>query len=532
LLAYAVVRAEIDSADAKEPESDTEELPPETRLLQEFLKGNMMLTLEETAKSFRNETTRKEILAECKKYKESLKDNFKKHRIGFSDWKDFRECFAAASRELFNERPNVDDPMDERAKDIAATVLAMGENKEARDYLVKRCAADPDLLALTLIAGDAMKEGLKVESSNKDSFISDEGKGFLRLLELKPLLLAFAKEDPSFRVPHKADLPEDQKGLLDGQPYNFFLDEESTILLKLAALGRSAIDPSSINVINVSDDDGTALALISGYSARKKKFVCRGVAWTSAGYKQLTLGQKAEQDLITQLPAGSKAVYDSDRKELRIAIDRYQKVKKSRSEQDYRLVTKYRTENRYDPYLNGGYGGTKEVLVPYEEYEPYERTVGYEEPERGSEWRVYTWDPDTSSLGYSRKLWVQDLASFEEADKKARSSSSSKQVSKQSLTAATAGTDADAVDSLTLAALSRELTREELDKLSKKELKLVRNGIFARRGYSFRDPSLRRYFQKRSWYRASTSNMEAVAGTLTDSQRATVDLIKGMEGER
>ncbi len=50
-------------------------------------------------------------------------------------------------------------------------------------------------------------------------------------------------------------------------------------------------------------------------------------------------------------------------------------------------------------------------------------------------------------------------------------------------------------------ASERLLTDADLSGLSADELRLMRNEIFARRGYIFNDPGLRDYFQAQSWYR-------------------------------
>ena len=48
--------------------------------------------------------------------------------------------------------------------------------------------------------------------------------------------------------------------------------------------------------------------------------------------------------------------------------------------------------------------------------------------------------------------------------------------------------------------VSRYLEGSELKKLSKKELRLARNELYARRGYIFEDEELSAYFSSKSWY--------------------------------
>ncbi len=48
---------------------------------------------------------------------------------------------------------------------------------------------------------------------------------------------------------------------------------------------------------------------------------------------------------------------------------------------------------------------------------------------------------------------------------------------------------------------SRYYSKKEIKKLTKKELKLARNELFARYGYKFKDEELRKYFKSKSWYK-------------------------------
>lgn len=47
---------------------------------------------------------------------------------------------------------------------------------------------------------------------------------------------------------------------------------------------------------------------------------------------------------------------------------------------------------------------------------------------------------------------------------------------------------------------SRYLTKKEVKKLSKRQLRLARNELYARHGYRFSDQELAAYFEKKSWY--------------------------------
>ena len=50
---------------------------------------------------------------------------------------------------------------------------------------------------------------------------------------------------------------------------------------------------------------------------------------------------------------------------------------------------------------------------------------------------------------------------------------------------------------------SKRLKKSDLKGMSKKELKLARNELYARHGYIFKDKSLARYFEGKSWYRGT-----------------------------
>ena len=73
----------------------------------------------------------------------------------------------------------------------------------------------------------------------------------------------------------------------------------------------------------------------------------------------------------------------------------------------------------------------------------------------------------------------------------------------------------------------RELTESELMEKSAEDLRIARNEIWARHGYSFKDEALREHFNKQIWYSASD---EAVTEeSLNDIEKSNVALIKSME---
>lgn len=74
---------------------------------------------------------------------------------------------------------------------------------------------------------------------------------------------------------------------------------------------------------------------------------------------------------------------------------------------------------------------------------------------------------------------------------------------------------------------SRRLTEEDLSGLSKEELRIARNEIYARHGYIFKSADLREYFKSKSWYQevfSSTTQFD-----LNEYEHYNVDFIKRHE---
>ena len=75
----------------------------------------------------------------------------------------------------------------------------------------------------------------------------------------------------------------------------------------------------------------------------------------------------------------------------------------------------------------------------------------------------------------------------------------------------------------------RLLSREELDKMSKEDLKIMRNEVFARYGYKFNSGGkMDLYFQQQDWYNKQNMN---VNDFLTDLEKENIKLIKRIENE-
>lgn len=70
----------------------------------------------------------------------------------------------------------------------------------------------------------------------------------------------------------------------------------------------------------------------------------------------------------------------------------------------------------------------------------------------------------------------------------------------------------------------------DVSDLSKPQLRLARNEIFARHGYEFKDQDLQDYFDKKSWYTPVTDDEEEIyKDELSQIEKDNIDLIKQYE---
>lgn len=74
----------------------------------------------------------------------------------------------------------------------------------------------------------------------------------------------------------------------------------------------------------------------------------------------------------------------------------------------------------------------------------------------------------------------------------------------------------------------RDLTDEDLNGLSPKELRLMRNEIMARHGYRFTDPELAEHFKAKPWYRPTSND---VGDKLTPVEKRNLERIRRAEQE-
>ena len=87
----------------------------------------------------------------------------------------------------------------------------------------------------------------------------------------------------------------------------------------------------------------------------------------------------------------------------------------------------------------------------------------------------------------------------------------------------------DIIDMLIIEASQRLLTENDLRGLTKEQLDIVRNGIFARHGYIFKRDDLRAFFSKKNWYRPQYSSVVDVSRMLNNYENKNVNFIKRHE---
>lgn len=59
------------------------------------------------------------------------------------------------------------------------------------------------------------------------------------------------------------------------------------------------------------------------------------------------------------------------------------------------------------------------------------------------------------------------------------------------------------------------------------ELRIIRNTIYARKGYIFKDKNLENYFKKKSWYNGNISDQDQVQVTLREVE--FINIVKKYE---
>ena len=90
-------------------------------------------------------------------------------------------------------------------------------------------------------------------------------------------------------------------------------------------------------------------------------------------------------------------------------------------------------------------------------------------------------------------------------------------------TTATTTTPGDALTELMQVVSQRDLTATEVVSLDKDQRRLLRNYIFARHGYIFKDPQLQNYFNQFDWYHGQFTSADQVSSTFNAVEKSNVD---------
>ena len=75
----------------------------------------------------------------------------------------------------------------------------------------------------------------------------------------------------------------------------------------------------------------------------------------------------------------------------------------------------------------------------------------------------------------------------------------------------------------------RKLTEDDIKDLSKEELSILRNTIYAKHGYIFKKKELVDHFNSQDWYKGTTTDMNKVSSEFNDSEKYNVTFIKQHE---
>lgn len=79
---------------------------------------------------------------------------------------------------------------------------------------------------------------------------------------------------------------------------------------------------------------------------------------------------------------------------------------------------------------------------------------------------------------------------------------------------------------------SRIITRSELEGMTRQEIKIVLNEIYARHGYTFNDDDLIEYFESKTWYVPTESDFDKVNRMLNDFEAENRDIIVEYQTEQ
>uniref|UniRef100_UPI0006D05231 YARHG domain-containing protein n=1 Tax=Clostridium sp. NkU-1 TaxID=1095009 RepID=UPI0006D05231 len=79
---------------------------------------------------------------------------------------------------------------------------------------------------------------------------------------------------------------------------------------------------------------------------------------------------------------------------------------------------------------------------------------------------------------------------------------------------------------------SRYMDVNDINGMSKEELRLARNEIYARHGRIFSSSDLNDYFNSMAWYVGCVSAEEFDDSVLNEYEKSNLDLIKSIEGTK
>lgn len=79
---------------------------------------------------------------------------------------------------------------------------------------------------------------------------------------------------------------------------------------------------------------------------------------------------------------------------------------------------------------------------------------------------------------------------------------------------------------------SRVITKEELDDMSRQQIKIVLNEIYARHGYTFNDDDLVEYFESKTWYVPTISDMSEAERKFNDFEMENKNIIVEYQKEQ
>lgn len=406
LLAYSVLRSEIANQSA------------ENGLVAPFIWHYFLFNVGGRLKSISDKETREQFEKLQKEHKEDVKKALRQYRIPFRDWNDLETSIQSAAKKLFGTEPPLDDKLGVQAKSIAAALLAKDGNREASKYLVQASVQDPDVLALTLVSGEKLRADLAEEAKRDSSFITDETRNALRLLDLVTVAKEFIEAHPKAKTPRESDIPKEHLPAItwrtwpnkegENKPLLYVSNEPWSILVMFHLLQETKFNPYAFEIASVELESGRAMTALTTFDSVDKRFITSLYYWNGQSYEsvQVSMSQDGTNPTGTlkyaYLP--SKTIeYDKEKKLFCMRLCKMGAVGRTREEVASRSVTRYTTHLQYSSYR-----GFYEVRTPYKSEEVYLKTVKYDVKVPGEEYRYFTWHPEKHKLNHHKTTWVAD----------------------------------------------------------------------------------------------------------------------------